>query len=88
MYNKCPKCFGELRKSMQFEAQLNRNIPILSCITCGNEVHAVDIIEMAKSILGEGSNRLRYERYEEVKRLTGLDEKQIKQLDYRREPRR
>ena len=43
---------------------------------------------MAKSLLGQGSNRLRYERYEEVKRLTGLNEQQIKKLDYRREPRR
>ena len=48
---KCPRCFGQLRKTMQFEAQLNRSIPIVSCITSGNEVHVADVYEMAKSLL-------------------------------------
>lgn len=88
MNNKCPRCFGQLHKSMQFEPSLNRNIPIVSCIVCGNEVHIADIYEMAKSLLGQGTNSKRLERYAEVKRLTGLNEEQIKKLDYRREPRR
>lgn len=85
---KCPRCFGQLRKTMQFEAQLNRSIPIVSCITCGNEVHVADVYEMAKSLLSQGTNSKRLERYEEVKRLTGLCMEEIKKLDYRRGQRR
>ena len=85
---KCPRCFGQLRKTMQFEAQLNRSIPIVSCITCGNEVHVADVYEMAKSLLSQGTNSKRLERYEEVKRLTGLCMEEIKKLDCRRGQRR
>ena len=85
---KCPRCFGQLRKTMQFEAQLNRSIPIVSCITCGNEVHVADVYEMAKSLLSQGTNSKRLERYEEVKRLTGLCMEEIKKLDYRKGQRR
>ena len=85
---KCPRCFGQLRKTMQFEPQLNRSIPIVSCITCGNEVHVADVYEMAKSLLSQGSNSKRHDRYEEVKRLTNLSIEEIKKLDYRRWQRR